>query len=300
MPRLDSDTPDFGSEHPFHHYARNDWRDDRNLLEEIAALIDAPNGPYDRSETGPLRFRECITRLRKNGYDKHPDAPALASWIRDTLERITRDEGGYNLKARPLPLPSDLDGELRLRRKVQERESATLKASKEGRGDPSDPISLLPDPKLRAFARERAAAFHNGDTAAYLASLVEKELSTSLGPSGDVLDLILSCERHLARHDLEVDHNYSVTETDLFAREISLGIEVRGDWTPGDEFRLIRTLADTNYHLCAKNLVAVVPDDMPEHHFAAIRAIEERGAIPNLRALRIGEFGAYLDELIGD
>lgn len=301
MPRPDSDTPGIGSEQPFYHYARNDWRDDRNLLEEIALLIDDLHGPYDRSEPGPQRFRECVTRLRKNGYDKHPDSLILAAWVRETLEQFIREEGGYNLKSRALPLPPDLDDELHRRRKVQElKDAAQNAANEEDPDDAPDPIALLPDPKLRAFARERADAFHNGDSAAYLASLLEKEIATSLGTSSDVLGLILSCERHLARHNLEVIHNYSVSETDLFARELSLGIEVCGEWNPRDEFRLIRTLADTNYHLCAKHLAVVTTDNMPDHHFDAIRSIETRGAIPNLTTLRIREFGPYLDKLPRD
>ena len=151
------------------HLVRNNWRDDRDLLEEIASVIDRIDTPYDRLSQGVRCFREWVKNFRSHGYDQCPEATVLATWVRERVADVTRREGSCDLTTRPISFPVDLDAVVRQRR----NESKAPETSPPN----SDSIlqQLIPDSKLRNFALERIRAIFNGNVTEYLHSLVRRD-----------------------------------------------------------------------------------------------------------------------------
>ena len=45
---------------PVYHRRRRDWKDDRDLIEEIATSVNKLNGPYEYYDKGVFAFREKV------------------------------------------------------------------------------------------------------------------------------------------------------------------------------------------------------------------------------------------------
>ncbi len=274
------------------HLARNNWRDDRDLLEEIASVIDRIDTPYDRLNSGVRCFREWVKSFRSHGYDRCPEAIVLASWVRERVADVTRREGSCDLTTRPISFPVDLDAVVRQRR----NESKAPETSPPN----SDSIlqQLIPDSKLRNFALERIRSIFNGNITEYLHSLVRKDRESIQNHGGRISDLLGACRQQLDERKLEFSQNFSPSQTDFWIPEINLGIEVVFDWDSSKEFELTRVLGDTAYRLEARSLVAVTPNDMPDHQFQAIKKIEEGGAFENLSVIRLNALEGYLEDIL--
>ena len=274
------------------HLARNNWRDDRDLLEEIAAVIDRIETPYDRLNQGVRCFREWVKNFRSHGYDQCPEAIVLATWVRERVADVTRREGNCELTTRPISYPVDLDAVVRQRR----NESKAPETSPPS----SDSIlqQLIPDSKLRNFALERIRSIFNGNVTEYLHSLVRKDRETVQNHGGRISDLLGACRQQLDEKKLEFSQNFSPSQTDFWIPEINLGIEVVFDWDSSKEFELTRVLGDTAYRLEARSLVVVTPNDMPDHQFQAIKKIEEGGAFENLSVIRLNALEGYLEDIL--
>lgn len=274
------------------HLARNNWRDDRDLLEEIASVIDRIDTPYDRLNQGVRCFREWVKNFRSHGYDQCPEAIVLATWVRERVADVTRREGSCDLTTRPISFPVDLDAVVRQRR----NESKALETSPPN----SDSIlqQLIPDSKLRNFALERIRSIFNGNVTEYLHSLVRRDREFIQNHGQRISDLLGACRQQLDEKKLEFSQNFSPSQTDFWIPEINLGIEVVFDWDSSKEFELTRVLGDTAYRLEARSLVVVTPNDMPDHQFQAIKKIEEGGAFENLSVIRLNALEGYLEDIL--
>ena len=272
------------------HLTRNHWHEDRDLLEEIASVIDRIDTPYDRLNLGVRYFRESIKNFRSDGYDRCPDAIVLATWVRERVADIARREGICDLATRPISFPVDLDAVVRKRRNE----------SKAAETSPPDSIlqKLTPDSKLRNFALERARSIFDGNVSEYLHFLVRRDRETHQNHGGGISDLLEACRQQLAKSKLSFSRNYSPNQTDFWIPEIHLGIEVVFDWDSGKEFELTRVLGDTAYRLEARSLVVVTPNDMPDHQFHAIKKIQESGAFDNLSVIRLSALEGCLEDII--
>jgi hypothetical protein len=274
------------------HLARNNWRDDRDLLEEIASVIDRIDTPYDRLNQGVRCFREWVKNFRSHGYDQCPEAIVLATWVRERVADVTRREGSCDLTTRPISFPVDLGTVVRQRR----NESKAPETSPPN----SDSIlqQLIPDSKLRNFALERIRSIFNGNVTEYLHSLVRRDREFIQNHGQRISDLLGACRQQLDEKKLEFSQNFSPSQTDFWIPEINLGIEVVFDWDSSKEFELTRVLGDTAYRLEARSLVAVTPNDMPDHQFQAIKKIEEGGAFENLSVIRLNALEGYLEDIL--
>ena len=274
------------------HLVRSNWRDDRDLLEEIAAVIDRIETPYDRLNQGVRCFREWVKNFRSHGYDQCPEAIVLATWVRERVADVTRREGSCDLTTRPISFPVDLDAVVRQRR----NESKALETSPPN----SDSIlqQLIPDSKLRNFALERIRSIFNGNVTEYLHSLVRRDREFIQNHGQRISDLLGACRQQLDEKKLEFSQNFSPSQTDFWIPEINLGIEVVFDWDSSKEFELTRVLGDTAYRLEARFLVVVTPNDMPDHQFQAIKKIEEGGAFENLSVIRLNALEGYLEDIL--
>ena len=274
------------------HLARNNWRDDRDLLEEIASVIDRIDTPYDRLNQGVRCFREWVKNFRSHGYDQCPEAIVLATWVRERVADVTRREGSCDLTTRPISFPVDLDAVVRQRR----NESKALETSPPN----SDSIlqQLIPDSKLRNFALERIRAIFNGNVTEYLHSLVRKDRESIQNHGQRISDLLGACRQQLDEKKLEFSQNFSPSQTDFWIPKINLGIEVVFDWDSSKEFELTRVLGDTAYRLKARSLLVVTPNDMPDHQFQAIKKIEQGGAFENLSVIRLNALEGYLEDIL--
>ena len=94
---------------PIYHAKHRDWKDDRDLLEEIAREVDKVDGPYDYYDTGVLKFRETIRSLREKGYEDNKQAYLLCQWIRKKLDELIAKHGSYRLEVHTLDFPDDFD-----------------------------------------------------------------------------------------------------------------------------------------------------------------------------------------------
>ena len=276
---------------PHHHVGRSNWRDDRDLIEDIAATIERPGSSYDRYKPGIRSFREWVRQFRKHGYDKSPEAIHIGAWLRKLLDEKGRREGGYNLNTRPLFIPDDLNDIIRRRQREEEQVI-------------EDKIELPPifrkvlaTAKTRALAWERANSLFEGDLATYLSSLVEKERKAMQGPSWNILDLLDSCRLHMTRRNLKFSENYIINETDFWVPQIGLGVETVFDWISDKKQRIVGVLSDTKFRLRVLHFAIVVHNEVPGHQFESIKEIESRKVFENLRVLRVNEFGPYLDEI---
>jgi hypothetical protein len=274
------------------HLARNNWRDDRDLLEEIASVIDRIDTPYDRLNPGVRYFRESVKNFRSNGYDQCPEAIVLATWVRDRVADVIRREGNCDLTTRAISFPIDLDAVVRQRRNE----------SKDPETSPPDSDSILQqitsDSKLRNFARERIRSIFDGNVSEYLHSLVRRDREAVKNHGRRISDLLAACRQQLDEKKLEFSQNFSPSQTDFWIPEINLGIEVVFDWDSSKEFELTRVLGDTAYRLEARSLVVVTPNDMPDHQFQAIKKIEEGGAFENLSVIRLNALEGYLEDIL--
>lgn len=274
------------------HLTRNNWRDDRDLLEEIASVIDRIDTPYDRLDPGVRCFREWVKNFRLRGYDQCPEVIVLATWIRERVVDVERREGNCDLTTRPISFPVDLDAVVRQRRNDNKAPEAS----------PPDADSILqkltPDSKLRNFALDRARSIFDGNVTEYLHSLVRKDRETIRNHGGRISDLLGACRQQLDKSKLLFSQNYSPNQTDFWIPESNLGIEAVFDWDSGKEFELTRVLGDTAYRLEARALAVVTPNDMPEHQFQAIKKIEEGGAFENLSVIRLHALEDYLEDII--
>jgi len=276
---------------PVYHRKRRDWKDDRNLLEDVASAVCLMNGPYDYYEAGTVSFRNKIKKFREKGYEVNKDACHLAMWVREQLSELSHKLGNYDLRVHPIPLPQNIDDGIR---------SVEKKATKSGLVASSFDLSLaelFPDIKLRNFARERMQVLHRGDLKSYLASLVNKERDALATNSASIMDLIHICEHKLDLREIEYVKRYAVGETDLWVPQWTLGIEVRNTWSDKEEEDLTNTLSTTNFRLKARHLVVVVPDDLSDESFEMIRGIERRKVYSNLSILRVGDLGKYFDRI---
>jgi len=274
------------------HLARNDWREDRDLLEEIASTIDRIDTPYDRRNEGVRCFREAVKNFRSHGYDQCPEVVALATWVRERVADVERREGNCNLTTRPISFPVDLDALVRQRKK----ESKAPETSPQD----SDPIlhQLTSDSKIKDFALERAQSIFNGNVAEYLHSLLRRDRESIQNHGEQISGLLEACRQQLAKSKLLFSHSYSPNQTDFWIPEINLGIEIVFDWESGREFELTRILGDTAYRLQAQSLVVVTPNDMPAHQFKAIKKIEEGGAFENLSVMRLSGLEGFLEDIL--
>jgi len=272
---------------PVYHRRRRDWKDDRDLIEEIATSVNKLNGPYEYYDKGVFAFREKIKAIRISGYENNKEVTYLGMWIREELSKISKTQASYDLRVHTLPFPEEIDST------ILQMEQKSIGNSNKKEYELSIE-SLFPDPDLRSFALERMQILHRGDLVAYLSSLVSKERDSLLTNSASILDLIQICEYNLNLLELDVKKRYAVGETDLWIPSLALGVEIRNTWDLEDEIELIRVLSDTNFRLQTRHLVVVTPDDLSDETFSLLRQIETRKVIENLSIIRIGDFNNYI------
>ena len=276
---------------PIYHRKRRDWRDDRDLIMELHALIVKPDGHYEYFDEKATQLRKKIESFIAAGFEDNIDVFFLAMWIREQLSELTILKGSYNLNVDVIKLPENVEDVIR-----REENKTTLKG---GNKTLNVRLSdLFPNPKLRAFALERIQILHRGDLVAYISSLVAREKESLMNFSANIMDLIHICEHKIALRNLKTKNNFAVGETDLWIPELSLGVEVRDTWDENEELSLIQTLSDTNFRKRARNLCLVTPDDLSDAKFLKLREVEKRGVIENLSVIRVGDFANYLDALI--
>jgi hypothetical protein len=275
---------------PVYHRRRRDWKDDRDLIEEVAATVNKLDGPYEYYNKGVFAFREKVKIYRESGYENNKNIFYLGIWIREKLSDMSKNQGSYDLRVHTIAFPENLESTIL---QIEQKTSAEYQESK----NLLSLESLFPDPNLRSFARERTQVLHHGDLIAYLSSLVSKEKDSLLSNSASIMDLIHICEYKLSALKLDVKKRYSVGETDLWVPLLSLGVEIRNSWEEKDEINLIRTLSDTNFRLQSRHLVVVVPDDMSDESFEQLRAIERRQVIENLSIIRVGDFADFVSKI---
>lgn len=277
---------------PVCHRKRRSWQDDRDLLEELAGLVNLLDGPYDYYEQGVVAFREKIKGFREVGFEQNTEAFFLAMWVRKTLSDLLIKQGNYDLRIHPITFPEDIESV------ISDEEK---KSTQSGFPQMQSGVSLnalFPDPKLRAFALERMQILYRGDLIAYLSSLVSKEKQSLMTFSASIMDLINICQHMLALREISIQKRFSVGETDLWIPMYSMGVEVRNSWSEQEEIEVIRILSNTNFRLRSKYLVLVTPDDLSDESFVQLREIEKRGVFENLSVIRIGDFGSYLDQIV--
>jgi len=276
---------------PVYHRRRRDWKDDRDLLEELAVEVSRVDGPYDFYDAGVTAYREKIKSFREKGYEINNEAFFMAMWVREQLSELSRKQGTYHLSIHPLSFPTDLDKTIH---------GVEKRATQSGFAPPSHDISLsalFPEPELRNYARERMQMLHRGDLHSYLSSLVSKERDSLTTNSASIMDLIHICEHKLNLRNIEFVKRYVVGETDLWIPSWALGIEVKNTWDETEELVMTNTLSNTNFRLQARHLVVVVPDSLSDDSFEMMRSIERRKVFDNLSILRIGDLGKYLDRI---
>jgi len=275
---------------PVYHRRRSEWKDDRDLLEEVASTVNKIDGPYEYYSKGVFAFREKIKSFRAKGYESSNEVFYLGMWLREKINEMSKNQLSYDLRVHPIVFPENLQSAI-LEMEIQTKDRSELK--KEISFE-----SFFPDPELRSFARERTQVLHHGDLNAYLSSLVSKEKDSLMTNSASIMDLIQICEYKFSVLKIEVVKKYTVGETDLWVPSLSLGVEVRNTWTQEDETKLIRTLSDTNFRLRPRHLTVVVSDDLSNQTFDLLRQIEKRKVIENLSIIRIGDFTNYISKIL--
>jgi hypothetical protein len=276
---------------PIYHRRRRNWMDDRDLIEEIASVVNKLGGPYEYYEKGVFSFREKIKIFRTTGYENNKQVYYLGNWLREKLGELRQKYGSYDLRVHTIKFPRDLN-------KLIDQIEQNIDFESTPREPKSMYDELFPNSNLRNFALERSIVLHNGDLVAYISSLVSKEQISLETNSASIMDLIHICEFKLTNFGLKVRKKYVVGETDLWVPSISLGVEIRNTWESKDENSLLRTLSDTNFRLQARHLVVVVPDKMADETFENLRKIEKRNVFKNLSILRVGVLGDYINKII--
>ena len=79
---------------PVYHRRRRDWKDDRDLIEEIATSVNKLNGPYEYYDKGVFAFREKVKAIRISGYENNneviafpnSDNPSLLEYVALTFD----------------------------------------------------------------------------------------------------------------------------------------------------------------------------------------------------------------------
>ena len=276
---------------PVFHRKRRDWKDDRDLLEELAVEVSRLDGAYEFYDPGVTAYRQKIKSFREQGYETNKEAFFMAMWVREQLSELSRKQGTYHLSVHPLTFPHNLDST------IQGVEKRAAQSDFGSSGQDVSLSALFPEPELRNYARERMQILHRGDLNSYLSSLVSKERDSLGTNSASIMDLIHICEHKLNLRNIEFDKRYVVGETDLWIPSWALGIEVKNCWDEREELVLTNTLSNTNFRLQARHLVVVVPDSLSDESFEMIRSVERRGVFDNLSILRIGDLGNYLDRI---
>lgn len=275
---------------PIFHRRRRDWTDDQKLIEEIIQSIKTNPTLYDTQSKHCKIFIEQAQEIVSSGYQDNADVMLFATWIRESLVKLSNKHGNYDLRVHAIDLPLDLKGllanrENKLTRNGLNRTSLSLS-------------TLFPDPKLRGFALERIQVLHRGDIIEYLNSLVSRERDSLLGYSATIMDLIHICEHKLKLRGIEILTNFATDECDIWVPSLKLGIEIRNSWNEDSQTELINILKTTNSRLYANFLALVCPDDLSDLAFHALREIERNELIDNLSIIRAGDFGKYLDKII--
>ena len=94
---------------PICHEFHRDWKDDRDLLEEIASVVYMMDGPYDYYQEGVYQFRKIIESSREKGYEDNKYAYLLCQWIRKKLDELMSKHGSYHLSVHTLDFPNDFE-----------------------------------------------------------------------------------------------------------------------------------------------------------------------------------------------
>ena len=92
---------------PVYHRRRRDWKDDRDLLEEVAASVNRLDGPYDYYDRGVFTYREKIKAFRESGYENNKEVFYLGMWIREALSEISKTQASYDLRVHPISFPEN-------------------------------------------------------------------------------------------------------------------------------------------------------------------------------------------------
>ena len=66
---------------PVYHRRRRDWKDDRDLIEEVAASVNKLDGPYEYYDKGVFAFREKVKGYREVGYENNKILYATPSYL---------------------------------------------------------------------------------------------------------------------------------------------------------------------------------------------------------------------------
>ena len=64
-------------------------KDDGDLLEELVAVINKIDGPYDYFSPSIKGFLNKVELIKKQGFEENPDAYFLAMWVREKLSEST-------------------------------------------------------------------------------------------------------------------------------------------------------------------------------------------------------------------
>ena len=276
---------------PIYHRRRRDWKDDRSLILEVQLAVQANANLYDLSSSGVKNFLTKVDAIKEIGFETNADALLLGIYLRESLLKLSKKQGNYDLRVHALDFPDDLSHAL-----LQTEKKLTKSGLK-----PMPSVSLdtlFPDPKIRGFALERMHILHHGDLITYLNSLVSKERDSLLGYSATIKDLIHICEHKIEQRKLQMQNRFTADEVDIWVPGLSLGIEVRDCWESKHEEDLFHLLTTMIARKKAKFLAIVCPDDLSDLTFHALREIERQGKIEGLSIIRVGDFGKYLDQVI--
>lgn len=275
---------------PIFHRRRRDWTDDQKLIEQINSIINDHPTLYDQNADTTINFLDYLQGIAESGYRNNADAMLLANWLRECMLALSRKYGNYDLRVHAIQLPASLQEIL-----YQQENNLT----RNGFSHMTPSLStLFPDPKLRGFALERIQVLHRGDIVEYLSSLVSKEKESLMGYSATIMDLIHICEHKLKLRQVPTVCRFESNECDIWVPSLKLGIEVRNYWDDNTRESLISVLKTSNNILKADFLVVVCPDDLSDLAFHSLREIERNKSVDNLRVIRIGDFGKFLDKLI--
>ena len=276
---------------PIYHRRRRDWRDDRSLILEVHLAVQANNNLYDLSSSGVKNFLTKVEAIKEIGFETNADALLLGIYLRESLLKLSKKQGNYDLRVHALDFPDDLSRAL-----LQTEKKLTKSGLK-----PMPSVSLetlFPDPKIRGFALERMHILHHGDLITYLNSLVSKERDSLLGYSATIKDLIHICEHKIEQRKLQMQNRFTADEVDIWVPGLCLGVEVRDCWESKHEEELFLLLKTMISRKKAKFLAIVCPDDLSDLTFHSLREIERQGKIESLSIIRVGDFGKYLDQVI--
>jgi len=265
--------------------ARQDWKNERDIIELFAEVVWNHPELYPQENPGVASFIELVKEMRSVGYEKSEDTAPMAEWIRQSLgETIQKSSQEWTKKTIKIPknLQKSLDS---IRKSIRKKESELhpFKAS-------FRKIETL------EFARKRAQLLYGSeDLSIYLEDLVLKEQSGLRAPSGTLFDLLEICEFIVRRKGLHLSKSFEVCVCDLWAPEISLGIEVRDEFDPGEEGELFRLLTLSRHHYETDHLAVVFPSNIDEKSFQSCRTLQH--IIANLKVLRINEFESFIAEI---